>query len=256
MTETGLNFLEKLKSKFITKLGIQPLDQDGDLEGGEIIEILGKTQTGKTELCLSICIHCILPSEFKGIKFEGEGVDVLYFDNDHKLSIWRVLEILETKIFAEIKQKTGKNELTDEDLNEIFGENISLEEFTRNCLSRIKVFQCKDAFQFWVTLKGIKNASIIIVDSLNSFYYESPEDMDKISKYLLELQKLNVVIIATKYPLYKTNNYEKEIMSHKWGQSVKKKLYLESKNEENDRVAILNNKKYKFQICDYGILFE
>jgi RecA/RadA recombinase len=51
-TENALEFLKKSKLKYINKIGIKPIDDICDIEGGEIIEIYGKSQIGKTELCM------------------------------------------------------------------------------------------------------------------------------------------------------------------------------------------------------------
>jgi len=70
----------------------------GGMRPGDVVEIYGSSGTGKTEMLLSILAQCILPPMWEGIEIGGNGVGVIFFDNDQKFSIFRLMQIIENKI--------------------------------------------------------------------------------------------------------------------------------------------------------------
>ena len=70
----------------------------GGMRPGDVVEIYGSSGTGKTEMLLSTLAQCILPPMWEGIEIGGNGVGVIFFDNDQKFSIFRLMQIIENKI--------------------------------------------------------------------------------------------------------------------------------------------------------------
>ena len=62
----------------------------GGIESGGITELFGEFRTGKTQLCLTLCVTCQLPREQSG----GEG-KALYIDTEGSFRPERLTAIAE-----------------------------------------------------------------------------------------------------------------------------------------------------------------
>lgn len=70
----------------------------GGMRPGDVVEIFGASGTGKTEMLLSVLAQCILPPTWEGIDIGGNGVGVIFFDNDQKFSMFRLMQVIENKV--------------------------------------------------------------------------------------------------------------------------------------------------------------
>jgi len=108
--ETALAFLDRaMKPALVTKIPF--LDAEGGaraLRGGEILEIVGPSASGKTELALEIAAQCVLPRERRGVKYDGSSARVVVIDCDGKFDSLRFLRAVNGKI-AKALRVVGEN---------------------------------------------------------------------------------------------------------------------------------------------------
>lgn len=254
--ETAASFLKRNKIKPLHNTGITFLDKEitDGLCGGDIVELYGRSGSGKTEILLNLIAHCVLPEYYNGITFGGAGVEVVFFDNDCKLNLWRLLSIIEYKVllavYAKLAPTLKDQELSHEMVCKQFGDEAGYESFVRQCLGRLKLCRPKTAFQWFVTVLGLVEAAtsqnecprIVIVDSLNAFYHYNKSDMESAAKALVELAESNVVIIATKSPLfYKGGNLQhQEFMCREWTSKVMYRVMLDKEKDGTIVNAVVN----------------
>jgi len=135
--------------------GLDDLFLEGGMRTGTLIELVGPAASGKTQLCLSTCVHCVVRSSFT----------VAFIDTNSSFSSKRIQELYITAA------KTSKTNST-----------ASLEERFCDSMKRIRCFKPGDAFKLLSTLEHIheqlttptfednyfSNLRLIIIDSLAS----------------------------------------------------------------------------------------
>lgn len=245
--EDGLSFFDKSQKRLLKKTGIDIIDTEiKDIGFQNLVEIHSNDITSTLECFMKLLVNAILPEDYEDIKFGGSNLKVFYFDNNFKFVIWRFIQILESHIFecAKVKFKNLKDE---EDLyNKVFKGKNNYEEFIRKCMSNIKLFQCVNAFQFYVTLESIiesnHNIPLILIDSLNTFFYLDKNYHDKSYQCLMKLSQMGIFIYISKYIIKK---YNQEFSDYDDKNVLK--LFLE------DQKSKLEFKNYKSQLYSYNI---
>lgn len=134
---SALDLLKRKENQFETKCGIETFSSqlDGFLEGGiplnKITEFTGAPGSGKTQLCLQLCVDVQIPHAFCGQ--EGQAV---FIDTCNNFSVARLMEIGEAcvKHCENIAENTKNPELSE-----------ALERFCKtSILKNVFYFLCAD----------------------------------------------------------------------------------------------------------------
>jgi RecA/RadA recombinase len=210
--ESALSFIKR-KNKRPLRTGISPFDQS-TLNGqgivpGDIVEIYGNQSCGASQICMTICLNCIMPQidpedniQSLQEKQAESNCDVLFFDIDFRFDEIQLVIMLEERIYTtfmnhicENKKWQGIEPYNQVDQMEydqyfatIFPTDESFSIFINSCIARVKVVRPPDAFSFWMTVESLiqnekdmaqenkvasPNYGCIIVDSLTGvFYYQ------------------------------------------------------------------------------------
>lgn len=232
-------------------------DLFGKIFPGDVIEILGDSNCGKTELLYHLCAKATFPPFWKGIELNGLELSVLFIDTDQKFSFIRLMTILENRLSTAVTSTTERPS------------NNDTIEFLKTCLSRVKVINCKSTDDLIITLHGLDEIlssqeeliSLILIDSVSAFYWaDKMSYMDppkKFYDYYAKLAKASqhalntfkMVLVATKQSLVQSNNATENdynFMGRAWEKLVTKSLKLiptPSINETKLEIVILSNDK-------------
>lgn len=195
-SETADKLLRRLHLRPL-KTGIKILDleiQQG-LRSGAVIELSGRSATGKTEILLQIIASCILPSKWEEVELGGEDSTIIYYDLNSQLDILRVVAILEARI------RRHRN-----------GRKFDVEGAIKSSLERLHVIRCGDSVEFAISLstldillQDIKEGKIVLmVDSISSFFFLDKDNVgrQRQRRIFQQLSNLigeyNLILFATK----------------------------------------------------------
>ncbi len=101
----------------------------------EVMEIQGRSGSGKTEFLYNALLACVLPREFEGIKLQGRDASVALFDLDYRFDLYRFNQ----RLVARVKQLLASQRLDTAGV-EASGWMTALQELA---FKRIYVFQCQ-----------------------------------------------------------------------------------------------------------------
>lgn len=272
-TETCFDLLQRKKHDPIHTMNIAPLAKEL-LTGGEILEIFGVSQVGKTELAIQLILNCAMPSRAVGLKFYEipanqkpiqAAMNVLIFDNDFQFNPLRLTVILESRIqqavFATLSEQKQQDVLQDptkiiEYCHTRFQGEENYKNFINSCLSHVSIVRCKNAFHFWMQAEQLMQEAkqnqvhyrLIVVDSLNT-WRQSKEEFDRACVLLCRLAKeYNVTIVATKSPTSRKRDHS-EFMHHEWSKNLSMRLNMQGTE------CKVGQASYKYAIEDSGMEF-
>jgi len=204
-TNSHIESKEKRKFKFNSISKFEKISKNG-ISFGEVVEFYGSSNSGKSEFLYSVLIQCVLPKKFDDVEIGGEGIGVLFFDNENRFDIVRVIQLLEFKL-----KKLLRNEK-------------SLKTVLEMCLERIVLIKCTDDFQFFSSLMNVphlmkSNSSIkvIMIDGLASFFFldKSNSYFQRQTRIVKQINKIKnefqILIFVTKSAFFK----KKESLEHK-----------------------------------------
>eukprot|EP00761_Pharyngomonas_kirbyi_P014861 gb/GECH01014892.1/.p1 GENE.gb/GECH01014892.1/~~gb/GECH01014892.1/.p1 ORF type:complete len:302 (+),score=76.75 gb/GECH01014892.1/:1-906(+) len=253
------------------------------LIGGDLLEVNGPSQSGKTELCMAIVAQCILPYKFESVVFGGEARPAVWLDTDGHFHVLRFVTILENRIAMGVAAALQKSasDMTDQEIQGVFGGEDSYFHFILQCLSRLSIHMCTSPFQTWATLKAIQLKSMnhdnedvnnnnnantnsetklntdeppfrmIVLDSMSAFAKASRGDIDRMSRSL-EQVATDVRITA----LFTTSRRHQPLLPVYRIQIEptrrKNKAMLETLRGENRG----NKSEFFFTIQDHGIVYN
>eukprot|EP01095_Lingulamoeba_sp_RSL-Kostka_P010308 TRINITY_DN368_c1_g2_i1.p1 TRINITY_DN368_c1_g2~~TRINITY_DN368_c1_g2_i1.p1 ORF type:complete len:360 (-),score=81.54 TRINITY_DN368_c1_g2_i1:77-1156(-) len=178
--DNNINFLS---------IGSEEMDKEllfGGMKIGQLIELVGNTGSGKTQICLNCALQTLV---------NNEEANVIYIDTGNSFSSSRIVEMFNSQNFERLlnSEQTSNNEMKDEDFegnfqnnnnNEIVEKeqiiNVIMKDYLPQTLSRLKVLKIYDAFQLLDLLESLhndikntnilasewNNTKLIIIDSL------------------------------------------------------------------------------------------
>uniref|UniRef100_A0A0E0N5M1 Uncharacterized protein n=1 Tax=Oryza rufipogon TaxID=4529 RepID=A0A0E0N5M1_ORYRU len=167
--ETAAAFLSRSLSARPPILLPPPLHR-APLRPGNVVEIAGPSNSGKSQLLLTAAVQCILPKEWKGTYFGGLGKVVMYLDLDCRFDVLRLAQVLRNRI----GECCGSTNPT----NEEFAKDGATNSFSENTLFS----ECMKRFLRTLSLQSMTET---VVQKLRNF---------------LQLQP--VLVMATKAPIY------------------------------------------------------
>ncbi|RLN04356.1 hypothetical protein C2845_PM13G14620 [Panicum miliaceum] len=95
--ETAATFISRSLSSRPQIILPPPLHR-APLRPGNVVEIAGPSNSGKSHLLLMAAVQCILPKEWEGIYIGGLGKSVMYLDLDCRFDVLRLVQILRKRI--------------------------------------------------------------------------------------------------------------------------------------------------------------
>lgn len=107
------------------------------LIGGDVVELFGAANSGKSQLALHMCIRCALPHRLGGCTGH-----CIYFDNDAHVTVDLITRLLRAHILEALEITCSR---TDGDVDSL----------VRECLDRIHVYRCNGLFELICTLKSV-----------------------------------------------------------------------------------------------------
>ncbi|KAF0902501.1 hypothetical protein E2562_017901 [Oryza meyeriana var. granulata] len=225
--ETAAAFLSRSLSARPPILLPPPLHR-APLRPGNVVEIAGPSNSGKSQLLLTAAVQCILPKEWKGAYLGGLGKAVMYLDLDCRFDVLRLAQMLRNRI----AECCGSTNSTNEEFAKDDATNGSAENtLFSDCMKRFLYARCYNSSDFIAALQNMHSQSqakskvlsvgiyFLMIDSIGSFYW-----MDRDSQPITEnkgrtlslqsmteivVQKLRnflqlqpVLVMATKAPIY------------------------------------------------------
>lgn len=169
------------------------------LRAGNVVEIVGPSASAKSELLIQAAVNCILPKEWKGVRYGGSEGVVMLFDLDCRFDILRLSHFLCCRIHGACEHHgphySGYSE-TNNRPNEKLGSQASSvlvthleDEMFRACMERFLYIRCYSSFEFLAALKTIRpqfqkaiekhnnGVHLLMIDSISAFYW-----LDRASK--------------------------------------------------------------------------
>ncbi|KAK3166090.1 hypothetical protein QOZ80_1AG0041330 [Eleusine coracana subsp. coracana] len=202
--ETAATFLSRLLTTRPPIVLPPPLHR-APLRPGNVVEIAGPSNSGKSQLLLVAAVQCILPKEWEGIYFGGLGKAVMFLDLDCRFDVLRLAQILRSRIeegFSSAHPRNGElaKDGTKDNFNCLFEETLF-----SDCMQRFLYVRCYGSSEFIAALEtigsqlrdGVLDASVyfLMIDSIGAFYL-----MDRGSQHVREnkgksLQSIAVTVV-------------------------------------------------------------
>ncbi|XP_055848074.1 DNA repair protein RAD51 homolog 3 [Episyrphus balteatus] len=225
-----------------------------------ITEFCGAPGTGKTQMCLQLCVNVQFPQEVGGI-----GGEALFIDTNQGFSPRRLQEIAQhcAERYIQTYKRFHKQQTVAADFN------------STSILNNVSYIYCKDYVELLTTLETVKcklglnkNVRLLAIDSF-SFLFRSFEDNTNRTRIIYEIltdlqqmaDKYDLAVVITNELTTRIANEEAIVcpalgdsLAHKVGQRI---ILSKLKNEHN--VAFLAKSYFvaktgiPFRIKDSGI---
>ncbi|CAO1944267.1 unnamed protein product [Urochloa humidicola] len=146
------------------------------LRPGNVVEIAGPSNSGKSHLLLMAAVQCILPKEWEGIYFGGLGKSVMYLDLDCRFDVLRLAQILRNRIVEGSAHLRNGKDVTKDEFQCSFENTLF-----SDCMQRFLYVRCYNSSEFTAALKTIQSQSrsevlgvsiyFVMIDSIGAFYW-------------------------------------------------------------------------------------
>ncbi|KAI5071615.1 hypothetical protein GOP47_0013866 [Adiantum capillus-veneris] len=173
--ESAKSLLKRTLSRRISPVTSLPPLHRFPLHAGHVLEIVGPSNSGKSETLLQAAIACILPKQSDGISYGGSEGVAMMFDLDCRFDMLRFIDALQLQINGAraghlgSSKNTGKYSKGDDHV------------FT-GCLKRFFYIRCHNSFHFLAVLKTLHAKfkrlieaglcpHLLMIDSINAFYW-------------------------------------------------------------------------------------
>ncbi|KAF8775197.1 hypothetical protein HU200_004596 [Digitaria exilis] len=197
------------------------------LRPGNVVEIAGPSNSGKSHLLLMAAVQCILPKEWEGIYFGGLGKSVMYLDLDCRFDVLRLAQILRNRI-AEGQGSTHlrNGDLEKDDTEDEFQSSFENALFS-DCMQRFFYVRCYNSSGFTAALKTVQSRSrsevlgvgiyFVMIDSIGAFYWidrashptrdHKGKSLQSVTETVVHeirmfLQLQPALVLVTKAPIY------------------------------------------------------
>ncbi|GAB5372195.1 hypothetical protein AAMO2058_001644600 [Amorphochlora amoebiformis] len=174
---TGVGFIDRyLRSSEGNR------NKTAGLMPGEIMEIIGRSGSGKTELLYEIVLNAVLPASFEGIKLGGQNLSTLVIDLDYRFCSPRLKQLTDYRLLTALRNlpRSEKQEIFDETIEKLHSLVLS-RVFVATCRtpsdlynildSKVKPLQQAQKVAKAVTGEG-GALKLVILDNLSSFFWE------------------------------------------------------------------------------------
>lgn len=178
-TESGISLFTRLTSKkrpSIVNLSLEILPDDGP-KPGEMIEISGESGTGKTMHTMELIAQTIIPTEYG-----GKGATAIVIDTNSNFHVPDLMpKIIEKHIFYHRSQDCPSTDT--EVLQQVAMHDM--ETIVDETMKKLQLFKCYSGKEYELALLYCKNflttntnVSLIVIDSISTFYWSDLNDHD------------------------------------------------------------------------------
>lgn len=195
-------------------VGLRFIDQEipYGLRAGDVLEVFGGAGVGKSELLMGMLVFTILPLRFHDIDFGGNGLGVVYFDNDLKFNMGRLVHLLTLRWERAIAQAMLDSRFSAA-ARRLTEDPSAKDTFLVSTLDRLIIYRCTDSLQFAATLAGLEpllrsrdTIRIVMIDTLSAFYWQDKHEDGNFQKSSTRaptvltrlLSQHNIVVVAAK----------------------------------------------------------
>ncbi|MCO5601064.1 hypothetical protein L7F22_055181 [Adiantum nelumboides] len=141
--ESAKSLLKRVLSRRIPPFMSLPPLHRFPLHAGHVLEIVGPSNSGKSETLLQAAIACVLPKQSDGISYGGSEAAVMMFDLDCRFDMLRFIDVLQLRIHE------ARARLVETTKNYSKGDDCVL----TSCLKRFFYIRCYSSFHFLAVLK-------------------------------------------------------------------------------------------------------
>eukprot|EP00903_Cladosiphon_okamuranus_P008091 g7801.t1 len=166
---TGLAFFDEVSGSGV------PGKEKG-VGRGDVVEIYGSSGSGKSEVLINVVARCILPAWLG-----GEERTAVFFDNDGRLSILRLEQLLKGKITSnttfQVNAATGGIGIGGGSGGNSQQLESDVEVVLNGCLRRLRVVRPAGLFELLAAIEVLRfelehRPAIVVVDGLGSFFWQ------------------------------------------------------------------------------------
>lgn len=248
-SESGLALLARLGNR-PSLVDLDPCLFPGGPQAGDVIEVSGNRNCGKSLLCLRLVVAVLLPQIWKGFNVGGCGGGVIYVDSDLHFNILHLENMMQRRIKKVLKmckdamkkKKLGHDideRLIDDgkEVQEILHSDktslkVKIDKLVRESLKSFLYLKCTDSSQFAITLMSMDelimnktSVSLIIIDSISAFYwydrsyraetwYKLEQYYSRIFKVFLgHVKKHKLVLLSTRQSLFQKRSVQDDCQS-------------------------------------------
>uniref|UniRef100_A0ACD5WM65 Uncharacterized protein n=4 Tax=Avena sativa TaxID=4498 RepID=A0ACD5WM65_AVESA len=227
--ETAAAFLSRSLSTRPPILLPPPLHR-APLRPGNVVEIAGPSNSGKSQLLLMAAVQCILPKEWEGVYFGGLGKAVMYIDLDCRFDVLRLAHILRNRIVQGYGSSHPASEEFEKDVSKDKSHSFQDTLFS-DCMKRFLYVRCYNSSELTAALKSLNSQSeargkvlgigiyFLMLDSIGAFYWidRAPQPTTESTGNTISFQSITenvvqeirkflhlqpVLVLVTKAPIY------------------------------------------------------
>ncbi|XP_050075164.1 uncharacterized protein LOC126562647 [Anopheles maculipalpis] len=162
--ESAFTALGRIASGSETTYNLEPsLFPDGGLRDGELIEISGESNSGKSVLCHELIARTILPTSCGGLE-----LGAVLIDCENSYSKAMLLNIMEKHIQNQANPAVART----------LADPCQLERIQQDALHRLHLLACYSLEQFELTLLALPKLfithpelTVVLIDSIATFYW-------------------------------------------------------------------------------------
>ncbi|CAL4960240.1 unnamed protein product [Urochloa decumbens] len=176
------------------------------LRPGNVVEIAGPSNSGKSHLLLMAAVQCILPKELDGIYFGGLGKSVMYLDLDCRFDVLRLAQILRNRI-AEGSAHLRNGDLEKDGTKDEFQCSFENTLFS-DCMRRFLYVRCYNSSEFTAALKTVQSQSRSEVLGVSIYFVMiDRKSLQSVTETVVHeirkfLQLQPALVLVTKAPVY------------------------------------------------------
>ncbi|XP_025819482.1 DNA repair protein XRCC2 homolog isoform X2 [Panicum hallii] len=222
--ETAATFISRSLSSRPPIILPPPLHR-APLRPGNVVEIAGPSNSGKSHLLLMAAVQCILPKEWEGIYIGGLGKSVMYLDLDCRFDVLRLAQILRKRI-AEGSAHLRNGDLEKDGTKDEFQSSFENALFS-DCMQRFLYARCHNSSEITAALKTVQSQSrsevlglgiyFVMIDSIGAFYWidrasqpageNKGKSLQSVTETVIHeirkfLQLQPALVLVTKAPIY------------------------------------------------------
>jgi hypothetical protein len=116
--------------------------------------VKGIAGSGKTELLLQIALTSILPASRDGLIFNGNESVVVFFSNDQKFCLSRIVHLFYQRIISAASVASKSSSITSSS-GDPEASSATTDSLLQECLSRLWIMRCQDWLQFKASMVAL-----------------------------------------------------------------------------------------------------
>jgi len=251
--ESALQLLRRASSRPLST-GISSVDSvvsslgQSGLQGGQVLEIYGRSGSAKTEILYHTVLNCALPSSYLSVSLPGHQSIAIIIDLDFRFNIIRFVQLLEQRVHQLLFDQRSVDPILRDPA--AFLASPGFQQLQEAVLERVIVITCPAICHFFVALKEVEKiclsysttsaaplsdptVRLLCIDNISAFYFQLRAEgrlslYDLVSAQLRAvLDRCKLVLICTKQVLFQgqvtdmqTSLQHKEYLGKRWSQLV------------------------------------